>query len=549
MSTRTLYLCEKPSQAKTLAKLLCASQFADGAHHSADMNVIVTYCFGHMLSLSMPDEYVGNGKWVLDDLPILPERWVWTVEQKSSAQFDAIGRWLKKADHVVIASDPDDEGEVLAREVLHAHQFKGKISRLWASALNPDALNTALQNLLPLSATDGYYRAGRVRRMLDWLYGMNLSRGFSIKFGRTVHIGRVKTCLLSELVKRDSEIEAFKPTSFHKVLAPLENGWLEHVGHGGGLLGNEEQMDLVALSGTTGMCVFDETDSETVAPPLPYTLSALLADAADLGVCLSNGYHATQSLYELGIVSYPRTGSTAMPRHGKTGFAVHSAIVTTGELPPYASPDMAVIFNLISQNMQANDAGAATVHHRVRRFEFGRHMFQLDEQWAEPEDAGFLRLFANGDQPPALARCGALLNGHSSVPAKKGGPARLGDVRIEARNTVAPAHYDEASLLRMMAKNGIGTEATRIEAINSLARDKVADLSTPKDEYGLDLRAPIVIKPTKWGKWLHAALPGQVIGPDMVNHVSAATDAARRGDVNIDRHLLNATMWLVKVIR
>ena len=546
MSDRILYLCEKPSQSRTLAKLLGADKFEDGAYLNED--TIVTNAHGHLLSLAMPDKYIGEGKWKLDDLPILPIEWIWTVNEKNSPQFETIRHWLSKADHVVIASDPDDEGEVLARQLLSAHQFKGKVSRMWTSALNPDALSHSLKNLLPLSATDSYYRAGLMRRMLDWLYGMNLSRGYSVKFDRTVHIGRVKTRLLHELVKRDQEIDAFKSNTYHKVITSVGNSELEYMGNSARKLNIDEQVELMSLSDSTGMCVSDDFGVEQLLPPLPYTLSALLADAANMGISLANGYQSVQHLYELGAVSYPRTGCTSMPGHGKAGFATHSAIVITGELPTIASSDMALIYNLINQNVLANEAGAATVHRRLRQFEFGTHVFQLSEKWADSKKAGFIPLVAN-NSIPALEEYGALLNGRSSVAIREGEPVELREIWIEEHRTVQPEWYDEATLLTMMAKNNIGTEATRVEAINSLTRNKVAVSLTQMDDYEHELGLPNVIKPTQWGKWLHASLHPSVTSQHMVDHVSAATEAARRGDINLNQHFLIATQWLVKVIK
>jgi DNA topoisomerase IA len=147
-----------------------------------------------------------------------------------------------------------------------------------------------------------------------------------------------------------------------------------------------------------------------------------------------------------------------------------------------------------------------------------------------------------------LANFGELLKGRSSVGVRKGEPVELGQVKIEQQRTEAPAHFDEASLITLMAKNNIGTEATRVDAINSLARDKVADSLTQVDDYANNLGLPNVIKPTNWGKWLHSALPPTVTSQHMVVHVSAATEAARRGDFNPDQHLIIATQWLLKAI-
>ena len=169
---RTLYLCEKPSQARVLANLLGASQQETGAFVGDE--VVVTYCYGHMHSLAMPDEYIGDIPWKLCDLPILPTDWIWKVKSQHQEQFDNIGKWLAEAKCAVIATDPDEEGEVIGRQVLKAHQFDGLVKRLWVSSLDQNSLKNAVHNLLPLSATDSHFRAGLIRHELDWLFGMNL---------------------------------------------------------------------------------------------------------------------------------------------------------------------------------------------------------------------------------------------------------------------------------------------------------------------------------------------------------------------------------------
>ncbi|HID36518.1 MAG TPA: DNA topoisomerase III, partial [Ghiorsea sp.] len=112
-----LYLCEKPSQARDIAKVLGAFQRHDG--YISGNNVVVTWCFGHLLEMAEPHAYGEQYKrWSLECLPIIPQRWEHNTKKGASKQLAVIKRLMKKANHVVIATDADREGEVIAREVM-----------------------------------------------------------------------------------------------------------------------------------------------------------------------------------------------------------------------------------------------------------------------------------------------------------------------------------------------------------------------------------------------------------------------------------------------
>ena len=542
-----LFLCEKPSQAKTLAQLVGADSYVDGVWHGHNLTVVAAQ--GHLMGLATLDEYIGKGKWTIEGLPVLPQEWVLQVkaDERSQALFKKIGHYLKVADHVVIATDPDDEGELIARDILNAHNYTGKISRLWASALNPDALRAALSNLLPLSATDGYYRAASLRRKLDWLFGMNLSRAFSVKFNRTTHVGRIKTRLLAELVKRDRMIADFKPAAFHDVVATIGGAELQYVTGMAvpALLDGDVLSLLTGLAGATGVVTSVMEDSIEVAPPLPYTLSALLSDAAALGVSLASGYAAAQSLYEEGAISYPRSGSTALPSAENESFAVHSAIVVTGALPANATNEMVEIFNLVQHNLQMQVSGAATVKRHTALVDVGGSVFKLQEQWAVPGKEGFV--LAMPPDHPLYRRYQALIYSPQQK-YRKGTKLVVSNVEVKHLETTAPAPYNEASMLKMMSVNGIGTEATRVSSINSLVKDEVAVTSAQTDKHGVVLRAPIVLRSTGWAQDLASKLPASVLGDDMTSLIKSAQDSARREDMNLDRHLLAALKWILVVM-
>ncbi len=397
----TLYLCEKPSQARTLAKHVGAGTYEDGVYTGRG-NVVLN-AYGHLLNLSMPEEYSSGydqGPWCLEKLPILPEKWEWKVKENHLQHYHKIGQWLDRVKTVVIATDPDEEGEVIGRQILYELGFKGKILRLWASALDPDSLKFALKNLLPLSATDAVYRAGCVRRKLDWLYGINLSRAFSLRLGKPTGIGRVKTRLLTELVNREMEITHFTPTDFYTTQALFQDVVLEWQTTSP----CPDTPRLSSAENVTAICIAASQTQELLPPPLPLTLSALLANAADMGIDLTCAYAAVQNLYEAGAISYPRTSSTEMPNVGAQGFAAHHAIINTMEsCPERLSEDAQKIFRMVNFNCLMQIIGEATLNVRKLVFEIGGEIFAATDYWLDPlkiHDAGWIIRYAENKAEP-----------------------------------------------------------------------------------------------------------------------------------------------------
>ena len=537
-ASTTFYLCEKPSQMPSLANILGATRQSDGLY--TGVGVVIGSASGHLVNLAIPEAYIGSGSWRMEDLPIVPSTWIWQVSNRHNERLAKIGAYLKMTDAVVIATDPDEEGEVIGRQILHALDYTGPVSRLWVSALNPVALSNALQNLRPLSATDAYYHAGRVRHELDWLFGMNLSRAFSLRFDETIRIGRVKTRLLNELVKRDSEIADFKPVFHHTAHVMVGDARLEWQPRANSLY---DEADLLALSQINhGNCLCTEFYTEALPPPLPYTLSALLADASDMGISLQNGYKAAQQLYECGAISYPRTSSTTMPAAGNDDFAAHHAIITTMEwCPAWLSEDARQIFRLVTFNGLMQMMGPATINVRELVFSFGGELFRATDRWIAPHHETWLRycpqnsydIFAN-NQKKSDFRLG------ESVQAT---------VQIECKQTLPPVHFTESSLLRMMTESGIGTEATRVDTIGKLVTEEVAEYAAQSEHQSQTKTKSQVIRSTNTGRELIHKLPDAVTGPTMEHQLQQALIAVRGGQSETSRQLLDASKWIAETIR
>jgi DNA topoisomerase III len=222
-----LWLAEKPSQARDIARVLGVQSRADGYLQGA--SDVVTWCFGHLLEQAPPEHYGEQyRRWSLDTLPILPETWESTVKASARKQFGVIRRLLQQAREVVIATDADREGEMIAREVLDACAWSGSLQRLWLSALDEASVRKALSSLLPGEKTQSLYLAGTSRARADWLVGMNLTRAYTLLGRQAGHdgvlsVGRVQTPTLRLVVDRDRQIEAFVPQPYWDVLVALEH--------------------------------------------------------------------------------------------------------------------------------------------------------------------------------------------------------------------------------------------------------------------------------------------------------------------------------------
>jgi DNA topoisomerase IA len=199
-------------------------------------------------------------------------------------------------------------------------------------------------------------------------------------------------------------------------------------------------------------------DNVEVAPPLPYSLSALLVNAALSGIGLSDGYSAAQALYLAGTISYPRSGSTELPGEGNEEFAAHSAIHTTGVLPDGTTSDTVGIYNLVQQNIQMQVLGTTMINRRTELVDVEGYMFKLHEQSLVKEG------FTNLVQPwhPDFDMYQSLKKAAKREVYKKGAELIVMGMDVKKLETVVPLHFTEASMLKLMLENGIGTDATRV---------------------------------------------------------------------------------------
>jgi DNA topoisomerase III len=143
-----LFICEKPSQAKDIRDHIGATVSDNGFYRSPNSEICITWCVGHLLELAEPDVYDEKfKKWNISDLPILPNSWIYNVSKKTAKQYKTIEALVKKATIIVIATDPDREGEAIAWSLLERFNWGGETKRLWFSALDDSSIRKALANL------------------------------------------------------------------------------------------------------------------------------------------------------------------------------------------------------------------------------------------------------------------------------------------------------------------------------------------------------------------------------------------------------------------
>ena len=304
-----LVIAEKPSVAQALAKVIGANKRQDG--YLEGNGYLISWCVGHLVELSAPERYDERyAKWRAEDLPILPERWLYEVSQGTKKQYQILKSLMEKPEvtGIVVATDAGREGELIARLVLNQAHCKKPTERLWISSMEDSAIREGFRNLKPGTAYDNLYKAALCRERADWIVGLNATRLFSCLYGQTLAVGRVMTPTLAMVVMRDAQIAAFKPEPF----------WTVQITAGGVTATSprfqKKQVaeDLATLCREEGKAMIQtvETKEKLEKPPLLYDLTSLQRDANRLlGFTAQQTLDYTQSLYEKKLVTYPRTDS------------------------------------------------------------------------------------------------------------------------------------------------------------------------------------------------------------------------------------------------
>ena len=374
-----VFLCEKPSQGKDIARVLGAGQRGNGCYSGA--GVVVTWCIGHLVEAVPPEGYGEQYKrWAIEQLPILPERWRVEPKAATATQFKVVQQLVAKAGDLVIATDADREGEMIAREIIELCGYRGPIQRLWLSALNDASIRKALSTLKPSAETLPLYFSALARSRADWLIGMNLSRLFTLLgrqagYNGVLSVGRVQTPTLKLVVDRDREIARFVSVPFWAIEVALSHAgqtfvasWTPPQGstdEAGRCLQQpvaQQAAERLRAAGTAQVLSV-ETERVREGPPLPFDLGTLQEVCSkQLGLDVQETLDIAQALYETHkATTYPRSDSGYLP---ESMFAeVPTVLDSLFKTDPSLRPIMGQLDR--SQRSRAWSDGKVTAHHGI----------------------------------------------------------------------------------------------------------------------------------------------------------------------------------------
>ncbi|WP_447980870.1 MULTISPECIES: DNA topoisomerase III [Pseudomonadota] len=374
-----LFLCEKPSQGKDIGRILGATQRGEGCLNGS--GVTVTWCIGHLVEAAAPEAYDEQLKrWSIEQLPIIPQHWRVEVKPKTATQFKVVKALLAKATQLVIATDADREGELIAREIIELCGYRGPIERLWLSALNDASIRAALGKLRPSVETLPMYYSALARSRADWLVGMNLSRLFTV-LGRqagydgVLSVGRVQTPTLKLVVDRDREIAAFVSVPYWAIDVSLSAGVQAFSAHwvppdactddAGRCLQQpvaEQAMQQIRAARSAHV-VSVETERVREGPPLPFDLGTLQEVCSkQLGLDVQETLEIAQALYETHkATTYPRSDSGYLPE------SMFAEVPTVLDSLLKTDPSLRPIMDQLdrSQRSRAWNDGKVTAHHGI----------------------------------------------------------------------------------------------------------------------------------------------------------------------------------------
>ncbi|KAB3902575.1 MULTISPECIES: type IA DNA topoisomerase [Bacteroides] len=367
-------LCEKPSVAASVAAVLNVKERHDG--YLSGNGYLVTWAFGHLIQLAMPDAYGYTG-FRRENLPILPQEFKYIPRQVREGkeykpdpgvlkQLKVIKELFSQADRIINFGDAGREGELIFRLIYNHTACRKPFDRLWISSLTDRAIRKGLDNLKPGSDYDNLYRAAEARAIADWEIGLNGTQALSIAAGQGIYsLGRVQTPTLMMICSRYLENKDFTPQTYYQLKVTVEKDGTPFTAI------SELRYDslpdataaLAAVTDTSAVTVADVQRKEVCQePPLLYDLTALQKEANGRhGFSADKTLSIAQSLYEKKVLSYPRTGSRYLS--DDVFDEIPSRIALLEQYPAFAAH--AATLKGAALNRRSVDGKRVTDHHAL----------------------------------------------------------------------------------------------------------------------------------------------------------------------------------------
>ncbi|KGN87882.1 type IA DNA topoisomerase [Porphyromonas gulae] len=315
-------IAEKPSVARDIATILGATQKNDG--NISGNGYIVTWAFGHLVGLAMPDAY-GIENFRRENLPILPQLFQLIPRQVKTdkgykpdtgtvKQLKIIKEIFDQCDKIIVATDAGREGELIFRYIYQYLECRKPFVRLWISSLTDKAIRDGLQNLKDGTMYDNLFRSAKARSEADWLIGINASQALSIAAGRgTYSLGRVQTPTLAMICYRYLENKNFVPQKYWQLKLQTGKDNIDFSALSEEKFDNQQPaIDKLQIIKDSGQVQVKSVECKEVnqEPPLLYDLTTLQKEAnTKLNFSADKTLSIAQKLYEGKLISYPRTGS------------------------------------------------------------------------------------------------------------------------------------------------------------------------------------------------------------------------------------------------
>lgn len=344
---KKLIITEKPSVAREFARVLGESMKNHGEYLESE-NYIITWCVGHLVTMSYPDAYDEKYKrWSLETIPFIPQEYKYQIIDNVSKQFQAVKRLFHREDVDVIynAGDSGREGEYIQRLVLQEAGYNGHASlkRIWIDSQTEEEILRGIREAKDASEYDNLSDAAYLRAKEDYLMGINFSRALTLRYSQNVKnflgqdravisVGRVMTCVLGMVVNREREIRDFVKTPFYRIIGSFTEGDVSFDAEwkvtedseyfnspklykDNGFLKEEDAKAFIDSFSeiTEGIVKSVEKKKETKNPPLLYNLAELQNECSKLfKISPDETLRIAQELYEKKLTTYPRTDARVL---------------------------------------------------------------------------------------------------------------------------------------------------------------------------------------------------------------------------------------------
>lgn len=346
---KNLFIAEKPSVAREFAKALKETMSRNDGYLEGNTS-IVTWCVGHLVSMSYPEAYDPVMKqWRMETLPFMPKQYIYEVIPAVKKQFDIVKALLTRADVdcIYVCTDSGREGEYIYRLVdrMAGVPAEKQRRRVWIDSQTEEEILRGIREAKPLSAYDALSDSAYLRAKEDYLMGINFSRILTLKYGYhvknfmkldkncVVAVGRVMTCVLGMIVRREREIRSFVKTPFYRIMGQFGDDGGSFQGEWKAVEGSkffnspllykengfrkredaETCIEIMKAEGETAQIAGIEKKKEKKNPPLLFNLAELQNECSKLfKISPDETLNIVQDLYEKKLVTYPRTDARVL---------------------------------------------------------------------------------------------------------------------------------------------------------------------------------------------------------------------------------------------